>query len=134
MLAGATLTLIVSRMIICLLVALRALPANSAQSDKDLYVKLVLEERTTLQVGQLAMLSVPSDHRYAIDSEGSALVLVHGKRRRNQVVYRAVRPGLETIVVGPVDLPSGDCISCLTLHYFITVISRNAGPSNTRSR
>jgi hypothetical protein len=124
-----------SRAIICLLAAISAAqPASSAQSAKDRYVTLVLEERTTLQVGQLALLSVPSDHRYAIDSEGSALVLVHGKRRRNQVVFRAVRPGLETIVVGPVDVPSGDCISCLTLHYFITVISRNAGPSNPRSR
>ena len=122
-----------SRVIICLL-AISALPASSAQSDKDRYVTLVLEERTTLQVGQLALLSVPSDHRYAIDSEGNALLLVHGKRRRNQVVYRAVRPGLETIVLGPVDVPSGDCVSCLTLHYFITVISRNAGPSSTRSR
>src|ERR1700731_4980255 len=111
MLAGATLTLIVSRMIICLLVAISALPANSAQSDKDRYVTLVLEERTTLQVGQLALLSVPSDHRYAIDSEGTALVLVHGKRRRNQVVFRAVRPGLEKVVVGLVDVLSGDCIS-----------------------
>jgi hypothetical protein len=123
-----------SRVIICLLVAISALPASSAQSDKDRYVTLVLEERTTLQVGQLALLSVPSDHRYAIDSEGSALMLVHGKRRGNQVVYRAVRPGLETIVLGPVDIPSGHRISCLTLHYFITVISRNAGPSSTRSR
>ena len=123
-----------SRVIIRLLVAISAQPASSAQSDKDRYVTMVLEERTTLQVGQLALLSVPSDHRYAIDSEGTALVLVHGKRRRNQVVFRAVRPGLETIVVGLVDVLSGDCISCLTLHYFITVISRNAGPSNTRSR
>src|ERR1700674_1078438 len=122
-----------SRAIICLLVAISALPASSAQSDKDRYVRLVLEQRTTLQVGQLALLSVPSDHRYGIDSEGSALVLVHGKRGRNQVWYRAVRPGLETIVLGPVDIPSGHCISCLTLHYFITVTSRNAGPSSTRS-
>ena len=110
------------------------LPVSSAQSDKDRYVTLVREERTTLQVGQLVLLSVPSDHRDAIDSEGSALVLVHGKRRSDQVVYRAVRPGLETIVLGPVDIPSGHCISYLTLHYFIAVISRNAGPSSTRSR
>jgi hypothetical protein len=120
------------RVVICLLLA--TLLSGNTQADKNRYVTLALEEQTTLQVGQLAVLLIPSDHRYGIDSEGSALVLVHGKRRRNQVVYHAVRPGLETIVLGPIDVPSGHCISCLTLHYFITVISRNAGPGSTRSR
>ena len=53
---------------------------------------------------------------------GDALVLVRHLRRTT--LYRAVRPGQETIVIGP-DVARGECISCATLHYFITIVARN---------
>src|SRR5258708_37855885 len=83
---------------------------------------LTLEGRTTLRVGEMAVLQIP-DRRYShFDEAGSALVLVHHTRRT--VLYRAIRPGDETIAIVP-DLPRGECVSCATLHYFITVVARN---------
>jgi hypothetical protein len=84
----------------------------------DKYKTLALEDRTMLRVGQLAVLSIPSDHQYRIDSEGDALELV--RRTKNKAVLRAIRPGRETILLSP-EVPDGECISCTTHHYFITV-------------
>jgi hypothetical protein len=113
------------RVVICILVGLGALLSSSAHGDRDRYVTLAVEERTILRVDQFAMLLLPSDYRYSINTAGRVLVVV--QRRADRVVYRAVRPGSETIVLSP-DVPNGDCISCQTHHYFTTVVSKNANP------
>jgi hypothetical protein len=90
-------------------------------------VTLALEQQNTLRVGDLAELLIPSDHRYSysriVGAWNNVLVLVRHSRRR--VVYRAVKPGPGVIIVSP-NVPNGQCISCATLHYFITIVS----PSN----
>jgi hypothetical protein len=117
------------RVVMGILVALGALLSSSAHGDGDGYITLAVEERTILRVDQFAMLLIPSDYRYSINTAGRVLVVV--QRRADRVVYRAVRPGLETIVLSP-DVPNGDCISCQTHHHFITVVSRNANPQVRR--
>jgi hypothetical protein len=117
------------RVVVCILVALGALLSSSAHGDRNRYVSLAVEERTILRVDQFAMLLIPSDYRYSIDAAGRVLVVV--QRRADRVVYRAVRPGLETIVLSP-EVPNGDCVSCQTHHYFITVVSWNAHPQVQR--
>jgi hypothetical protein len=86
---------------------------------------LELEDRTTLRVGESAVLQIPSDRRYELPpgkaTVGGTLALV--RRSRRSILYRAVRAGSDVIVVGPVTRP-GECVSCATLHYFITVLPR----------
>jgi hypothetical protein len=84
----------------------------------DKYKTLALEGRTILQVGQTAVLLVPSDHPYRINPAGDVLELV--RHSKSRAVFRAVHPGRETILLSPV-VPDGECISCATHHYFITV-------------
>jgi hypothetical protein len=95
---------------------------NGTASGKVQYVTLALEERTTLRVGELARLQLPSERQYLISEAGNAVRSV--RRSKNAVVYRAVRPGTETIVLSPAHLQPGECISCGTLHYFVSVVSR----------
>ena len=85
---------------------------------------LALEQKTTLHVGELAVLQIPSDRRYLRSANGAwrdVLALV--KRSGRQVTFRAVRPGRGVIIISP-DVPNGDCVSCATLHYFIEVVSQ----------
>jgi hypothetical protein len=86
---------------------------------------LTLEGETTLHVGELAVLHIPPDRGYSHfdGNTGAGEVLVLVRRSRGKVLYRAVRPGPGTIVIGP-DVPRGECISCATLHYFITVVPK----------
>jgi hypothetical protein len=86
---------------------------------RDSYKTLALEDRTTLQVGELAALPIPSDHRYRIVSAGNVLAII--RRSKYRAVFRAAHPGLETILLSP-DVPNGECISCATHRYFITVV------------
>ena len=84
---------------------------------------LTLEGRTTLHVGELAGLQIPQDSRYSHFQNtvaGDVLTLV--RRSKGNALYRAARPGNETIIVSP-EVPNGECVSCATLHYFITVVS-----------
>src|SRR5689334_966902 len=54
------------------------------------------EGSTTLRVGELAILQIPVDHRHShFHGVGNALVLVRHSGRT--ALYRAVRPGSETI-------------------------------------
>jgi len=87
-------------------------------ADKPLVLNL--ERMTTLHVGQLALLQTPLDPHYPrFSAAGDALVVV--RHSQHKILFRAIRPGRETIVISP-DVPQGHCISCVTLHYFITVI------------
>jgi hypothetical protein len=85
---------------------------------------MALENTTTLQVGELAVLHIPSDRPYLQSANGAwrdVLVLVEQSGR--DLTFRAVRPGLGVIIISP-DAPDGECISCATLHYFVTVASQ----------
>jgi len=105
-----------------LLLAFGCLISSEARSA-DKPAPLTLEGRTTLRVGELAVLQIPADHiRSHFSGAGNALVLVRHSRRT--ALYRAVRPGDETILLGP-SLPQRDhCVSCATIHYFITVVAQ----------
>ena len=89
---------------------------------------LAVEQRTTLHVGELAVLKIPSDRRYSrysnADPDG-AWRRVFGlvKRSRRDMTFRAMRPGSGAIIISP-NVPNGECISCATLHYFIEVVAQ----------
>jgi hypothetical protein len=91
---------------------------NGAESHQILNTALVPEQQTTLRVGESAVLRIPSDHEYSIASTGDVLVPV--RRSQVGVIYRAVQPGQQTIVLNP-HVSQGDCVSCASHHYFITV-------------
>jgi hypothetical protein len=86
-------------------------------------ITLALEQRTTLHVGELAVLRIPSDSRYSHfqGNTGPRLALV--RRLPHSILYRAVRVGPEVIVISP-DGANLECISCATLHYFIQIVAR----------
>ena len=62
--------------------------------------------------------------RRSIRLQAEALVFVRQSRGRltRTYVYQAVRAGNQTIIVTPTNLHDGDCISCVTAHYFVTVV------------
>lgn len=99
-----------------------ATPNGLRHADKPL--TMALENTTTLQVGEVAVLHIPSDRRYLHSANGAwrdVLALV-GQSERD-VTFRAVRPGSGVIIISP-DVPDGECISCATLHYFVKVVSQ----------
>ena len=87
-------------------------------------VRLQPEEPVTVHVGETAAVHVPSERHYTIGSAGSSLVLMTHKQQQGTTVYfyRAVEIGNQTLVATPGGLGPGQCISCVTLHYFINVI------------
>ena len=118
------------RPVIIVALALGILLPSTVQAQKQKYVKLILEKRTTLDVGQFAVLTIPSKRRYTVSTVGNVLLTVRDKRK-GRVVYRAVGPGLDTIVVTPIDLTAGRCVSCVTRHYFVTVSSPDERKAKT---
>jgi hypothetical protein len=84
---------------------------------------LALEQKTTLHVGELAVLHIPSGRRYLPLANGARDVLALVERSGRDVTFRAIRPGKGVIIISP-DVPNGECISCATLHYFIEVASQ----------
>ena len=92
-----------------------------ARGDQVRYVRLALEDRTTLQVGQLAVLPIPIDHQYSIDGAGNALEQI--RHSKHTIVYRAARTGSQTIILTP-EVANGECISCATRHYFVTIVAQ----------
>jgi len=87
-------------------------------------VRLVPEERTTLHVGEIGALYLPASPHYSVGSAQSALVPVKQLQRKDGLVYlyRAVATGNDTFVLTPDGIPNGQCISCVTEHYFVTVL------------
>jgi hypothetical protein len=90
-------------------------------------ITLALEEKTTLHVGELAVLHMPSDiyRRYSHSERDRAWpdVLALVKRSGRDVTFRAVRAGKGVIIMSP-EVPAGGCVSCVTIHYFIEVVSQ----------
>jgi hypothetical protein len=81
------------------------------------------EQPTSLLVGQVAAVQL-SERQELAGSAGAALVLIERSNVRGTrtYLYRAERVGNQTLVVVPTNLSDGDCISCVTEHYFIRVI------------
>jgi len=86
-------------------------------------VQLQPEEPTTLHVGQTATVTLAS-HYATIGMAGDALALVRQVHQPDRTIYsyRAVSVGSQTLITAPADVPDGQCISCVTLHYFVRVI------------
>jgi hypothetical protein len=90
------------------------------------HTTLAAEQTTTLHVGELAELHMPSNvYRRHLRSGpdgawGDVIALV--KRSGRDVTFRATHPGKGVIILSP-DVPDGQCISCVTTHYFVEVIS-----------
>ena len=86
-------------------------------------VPLIAEQQTTLHVGQVAVLQIPWTRRYVIDQSGNALsTIMHAHVNSRTVLYRATHTGNETLILAPAGLRSGQCVSCVTQHFFITVV------------
>jgi CheY-like chemotaxis protein len=122
----------------CLAVLLIAAPCCASALGS---LQLKLEERTTLHVGQIATLRLPSARPCDVESAGDALVPIKPahpagatvQKTRSEtmritpsagavvLVYRAARPGDETILIVPPSPPNG-CVDCVTRHYFVTVL------------
>jgi hypothetical protein len=104
-----------------------ALVISGKAAARERVISLSLEQHTTLRVGEMALLSIPSDRRYDHYADPKARidgvwkdvldVVRHSKRK---VIFRATHPGSGVLLLSP-DVPNGECISCATLRYFITV-------------
>jgi hypothetical protein len=107
---------------ICWFVALTICPAHARSAAR---VRLEPEQITTLHVGQTAVVHLGRKDRYSIGSGGGSLVLVKKVTNKNgskDYVYRAAHVGPDTLVGSPEGRKPGQCISCVTIHYFIRVV------------
>ena len=86
-------------------------------------LRLEAEQPTTLRVGQVAAVQL-AEREKVVGNAGEALALIERSRARGARTYsyRAVRAGSQTLVVEPTNLHDGDCISCVTTHYYIRVV------------
>ena len=88
-------------------------------------VRLKPEQVTTLHVGQTAAVQFGGKTLHTIGSGGGSLVLIQqltNKDGGKVYVYRAAHAGPDTLVATPVGRKPGQCISCVTRHYFINVV------------
>ena len=110
----------------CAMILAFALAVVSSAWSAEKPITLIQETRTTLKVGELAVLQVPQDRRYSQfnGKSGAPNVLTIVRRSGRQVFYRAVQSGDGVIIISP-QTSEGECISCATLHYFITVVPQN---------
>jgi hypothetical protein len=86
-------------------------------------LRLQAEQPATLHLGEIAAVQV-SQPQDVMGSAGSSLALLKRTHQRGTTIYlyRAVKMGNHTLVVAPRGLQSGQCISCVTEHYFVTVV------------
>lgn len=98
--------------------------APSTIRSGDNPIVLNPENTTSLHVGDLAVLTIRSDGQYSRfpGSADNSIVLI--RRSGESLIYRAVRPGPDVIVVSP-NVSEGECISCATVHYFINVVPQH---------
>ena len=82
------------------------------------------EYPSAVRVGSLSAMRVDAGPGYAVTPAGNALTLIKRveESRTTVYVYRAVAPGHQTFVLTPRDSGPDGCISCVTVHYFITVV------------
>jgi hypothetical protein len=86
-------------------------------------LRLKPEEPATLHVGQVAAVQMPPNHSI-VGSAGTSLVLMKQTQQEGTTVYlyRAVASGNQTFVATPREPTPDGCVSCVTFHYFVTVI------------
>jgi hypothetical protein len=101
-----------------------AMVLSWACGDTLASVRLQPEEPVTVHVGDMTAVQVLSDRHYFIGSAGSSLVLLKQIQQSDTTIYfyRAVGVGKQALVATPRDPGPDGCISCVTVHYFITVI------------
>ena len=107
---------------ICWFAALILCPACARSAAQ---VRLQPEQDTTLHVGQTAAVHFESKALHMIGSGGGSLVLIKqltNKDGSKVYVYRAAHVGPDTLVATPEGLQAGQCISCVTIHYFVKVV------------
>jgi hypothetical protein len=82
------------------------------------------EQPATIRVGDLATVRVDSARHYSLASAGDALTLLRQGEEGTTTLYvfSGAAPGQATLVLTPRDPGPDNCISCVTLHYFITVV------------
>jgi len=87
--------------------------------------ELVAEQPETVHVGELAAIRVSADAGYSVGTGGDVLRLVKRAKDgpKTVYVYRANAIGRETLVLSPREPGSDGCVSCVTVHYFITVVN-----------
>jgi hypothetical protein len=87
-------------------------------------LELQPEDTTTIRVGDVAAMRVDSDRHYSVGTAGDSLTLIKQTDGRGTTadMYRAIAVGRQTFVLTPRETGPDGCISCVTLHYFITVI------------
>ena len=86
-------------------------------------VQLQAEQPTTLHIGEIAAVQLLAP-KSVIGSGGNSLVLLKRTHEQGTAVYlyRAVRIGNHTLIVAPEGRKDGQCISCVTEHYFVRVV------------
>jgi hypothetical protein len=89
-------------------------------------IRLQPEQITTLHVGQTATALFEPKSLYRVVGSGGGS-LVRTKQLTNDdgskvYFYRAVDVGPDVLVAAPEGLQAGECISCVTTHYFINVV------------
>jgi len=86
-------------------------------------VQLAADQRTLVHIGDVAALPLPPNLELAGFTRTSMALVGHARRHGSEVYYyRAVATGNETFVVTPHGLENGQCISCVTVRYFVTVV------------
>ena len=114
-----TLRSVATRLMVLCLVPLSAAACASVSAS----VQLAPDERTIVHLGEIAALPVPPNHGSPGLTQTSMALVSHARRHGREVYfYRAIAAGNETFVVTPVGLLDGQCISCVTVHYFVTVV------------
>lgn len=86
------------------------------------HIRLRLGGKTTLHVGQIAVLRLSSDHPYSVTLKGDAVVSLKAAQSERTYSYRAVRAGTASLLVTPTDRKKGECIDCATRHCFLAVV------------
>jgi hypothetical protein len=105
-------------------VALNALSFVCLGAGCRSVLELEPELRTTIRVGDTAAMRVDTARRFSVGWGGELLRLIkrieeHGT---TAYVYRAVAPGDHTFVLTPRETGPDSCVSCVTVHYFVTVV------------
>jgi len=82
------------------------------------------ERRSTIRVGDVAAVRVDTARHYSVGSAGESLMLIKRVEEHGTTayVYRAIGPGQQTFVLTPRDAGPDGCVSCVTVHYYITVV------------
>jgi hypothetical protein len=99
------------------------------------YILIKPEHRSYLRTGQIGRIQCRRGKpRYKIVVSGDSIRILKKRESGNYVVYyvQAVRAGRAVILLTP-QYHHRHCISCQTIHYFITVIAEPRIKHNRRS-